>query len=108
RPAAGPCRSRLPVLPSALPALAMAVVWLVLSGRDPTPIRPGVPGYAWGPMFSLANVQWDPVALKLASFVELLANLFRNDADLLGLYAVGAVAAIAIAARFFESAPAPP
>ena len=97
--------SRLPLILATLPTLAMAALWLVLAAREPMPIRPGVPGYAWGPMFSSQNLQFDPLAVVVGEFPERLADAFWNDADRLGLVAVVAVGLLALPARLFERIP---
>jgi len=88
--------SRWPVLLGLAPAALAGAGWLALRLRHPTEVAYGVPGKAWGPLLSWANLPYDPFADRLASLWQLPANLFQDGSDRWGLHVASALALFAV------------
>jgi hypothetical protein len=98
RAPAGPwLRARAHVAWATLPSLALFLGWVGLRLGEPSQVEAGAPWKAWGPMLSAENLAFKGFAQNLGELYSVLGNHLRDGGDRLGVLAVFAVAAAALA-----------
>nr|WP_153864894.1 MULTISPECIES: hypothetical protein [Myxococcaceae] len=96
--------ARVPALVGVVPGVLLFLLWVGLRLGAPAEVEPGVPWKAWGPMLSPQNLAYKPFAQNLDELPRVLGNLLRDGSDRLPVWAVGAVALLALGAWAVESA----
>lgn len=89
-------RARVPALLGVLPSVALFLVWVVGRLGQPTEVEQGAPWKAWGPMLSPQNLSFKSFGQNRQELFSVLANLFHDGSDRWPLYAVAAIAVLAL------------
>ncbi|WP_407738629.1 hypothetical protein [Hyalangium sp.] len=100
-------RPRIPALAGVTPGVVLFLGWVALRLGQPAEIAPGQPWKAWGPLLSSENLSFKPFTQNRDEFLQVLANLFHDGSDRWPLYAVGAVAAVALVLGLAMGGPRP-
>ena len=100
-------RPRVPALLGVAPGVVLFLGWAALRLAEPAQIAPGQPWKAWGPLLSEQNLAIKSFQENRDEFLQVLANLFHDGSDRWPLYAVGAVATVAVALSLAPRGPSP-
>jgi hypothetical protein len=89
-------RARRHALAGVVPGVVLFVLWVGLRVGQPAEIAPGQPWKSWGPMLSEQNLAFKGFEQNKNELVPVLAGMLPDGSDRLGVWAVGAVAAVGL------------